>query len=249
MKTVVAIQARMTSTRLPGKVLLPLAGAPLLQRVVERAERIAGVDQICIALPFGVDHDPIAAWAQDWPTLSLVRGPEDDVLARFGEVAAQTGADEIVRITADCPLLEPRVAEAVMALRRSCRAPLAATALESGYPTGMDVEVFTRTALEAALLGAHDPYEREHVTAFLWRRPEEFPAVYLDRKPDRRSLRLAVDTREDYALVSQLYAALHRDGECFGLAEIEAYLASHPEMAAINRGVEQHPYQFAPHVG
>lgn len=239
----------MTSTRLPGKVLLPLAGAPLLQRVVERAARISGVDQICIALPFGAEHDPIAAWARDWPALSVVRGPENDVLARFGEVVTQTGADEIVRITADCPLLEPRVADAVLALRRICRAPLAATALESGYPTGMDVEVFTRSALDAALLRAHDPYEREHVTAFLWRRPVEFPAVYLDRRPDRRSLRLAVDTREDYALVSQLYSALHHDGECFGLDEIEAYLTSHPKVAAINRGVEQHPYQFVPHVG
>ena len=136
------------------------------------------------------------------------------------------------------------MADAVIQLRENCGADLAATALESGYPIGMDVEVVSAEALREAAASAADRYEREHVTAFVWRRPERFRAVYVDRRPDLRSLRLAVDTPEDFELVSDIYAALHQPGRCFGLREIEALLADRPDLRHLNASVEQNPYEW-----
>ena len=109
----------------------------------------------------------------------------------------------------------------------------------------MDVEVIGRNALLRAAAEARDPYEREHVTAFLWRRPERFPAVYLDRLRDRRKLRLAVDTPEDYEFVSALYEALHGEDACFGFDRGEAFLHDRTELRGLSRWVQQRPYEFA----
>ncbi len=231
----------MTSTRLPGKVVLPLAGEPLLLRVIERSRRIPGVDVVCVAAPEGAAHDAIEAIASEEPDVVTVRGPEDDVLRRYRIALDATGAARVVRTTADCPLFDPAVSGAVLALARASGLPLATTALESGYPVGLDTEVVSREALCRADAEARDPYEREHVTPFLWRRPGRFPFVCLDRTPDLRSWRLAVDTPEDYELVARIYEALHPTDPEFGFEAVEALLAERPEWLAINAGVVQRP--------
>jgi len=237
---VAVIQARMTSTRLPGKVLLPLAGAPLLTRVIERVARIHGVDELCVAAPEGSAHDPIEELVRRrHPGVRLVRGPEQDVLARFRIAAEACGATTVLRITSDCPLLDPGVSGAVLALRVRTGVALASTALERGYPVGLDTEAVCAKALLEAEREAQDPYEREHVTPFLWRRPERYPALYLDHRPDRRDLRLSVDTPSDYALVSAIYDSLHASSPCFGFCEVERLLDNHPELAELNRNVHQ----------
>ena len=242
-RTVAIIQARMASTRLPGKVLLPLGGATVIDCVIARVEAAEGIDAICVAIPVGDRDEPLARHLSKKPGVSVVRGSENDVLDRYMSAATASDAGIIVRITSDSPMIDPRVVSAVVAMQRATGAAYAATALETGYPAGCDAEAFTRAALTTAHAEARDQYEREHVTPFLWRRPERFPAVYLDRKPDLRTLRMTLDTPEDYEFVSAVYARLGQD-PLFGVDAVVGLLAREPKLAEVNRGVKQTPYEF-----
>jgi spore coat polysaccharide biosynthesis protein SpsF len=227
----------MTSTRLPGKVMLPLCGAPLVQRVIERAKRIAGIAGVCLAIPPGDEHAPLRDVAKGQGA-SIVVGPEEDVLARYVAAADASGADIVIRVTSDCPFIDPAVSGSVLSLLRESGAGYARTAIESGYPLGLDTEAIDAELLRLALRESADPFEREHVTPFIWRRPERFPFVMLDRVPDRRAWRLTVDTAEDYELAKAVYDELHpRDAE-FGFAAMERLLTERPQLLKINSSVE-----------
>lgn len=241
MSCVAVIQARATSTRLPGKVCLPLGGRALLDQVIVRVARTPGVDQVCVAVPEGQAQQPVVELATGHD-VRIVRGPEDDVLERTAIAAEACGATRVLRVTSDCPLYDPAVGAAVLHLQRELGVPFASTALASGYPIGLDAEVIGADALASARREATDPYEREHVTPWLWRRPERFRAAYLDRLPDRRAWRLAVDTAEDLRVVSALYDALGERG-VFGFADVEAWIEKHPELLEWNDHVEQTPYE------
>ena len=243
MSIVAIIQARMTSTRLPGKVLLPLGRRTVLDCVISRVSAVAGIDKICIALPEGREHDVIEKHFAGLPSIAIARGPEHDVLARFIIAARQTDATRIVRVTSDCPMIDPVVISAVLAIHQAGGASYAATSHDSGFPIGCDCEIVTRQVLEMADCEATDPYEREHVMPFIWRRPERFPALYLDRKPDLRHLRLTVDVPADYELAKALYARLGGN-PLFGIDAVERVLAKEPELQAINAGVTQTPYVY-----
>jgi spore coat polysaccharide biosynthesis protein SpsF (cytidylyltransferase family) len=240
--TVAIIQARMTSTRLPGKVLLPLGTGTILDAVVARVAAAQGIDRICVAIPEGPEHDQIAASVGALPTIAVARGSERDVLSRFLVAARLTDAEAIVRVTSDCPLIDPAVVGTVIAAARCAGVPYASTALETGYPTGYDVEVVTRDALEAAGREAEDAYEREHVTPYIWRRPDRFRALYIDHKPDLRPLRLVVDTREDYEMARQVWARLGAD-PLFGLHDVLELRRREPALFAMNAMVRQKPYE------
>lgn len=240
MSCVAVVQARATSTRLPGKVCLPLGGRTLLDQVIVRVSRTRGVDRVCVAVPEGAVQEPVVALAAAHPGVRVVRGPEDDVLERTALAARACGATRVLRVTSDCPLYDPAVGAAVLGLQEALGVPFASTALESGFPIGLDAEVVTREALELARREATDAYEREHVTPWLWRNPDRFRAAYLDRSPDRHGWRLAVDTREDLEVVSALYEALGPGG-AFGFAEIEEWILKHPELLDRNAHVPQTP--------
>ena len=242
-RAVAVIQARMTSTRLPGKALLPLAGVPMLLRIVDRAARIPGVDAVAVAAPVGSTHDPIASALTGRPQVQLIRGSEKDVLARTADAARRTGAEAVVRITSDCPMIDPAVSGALIAAWRLSGFDYARLAFECGYPLGFDTEVFRAGCLFEAEAEATDPYEREHATPFLWRHPERFSALYLDALPDRRSWRLVVDTAADYRLASTVYDRLGAD---FGYADLIALFAAHPELLQINAAAAQTPFEGVP---
>lgn len=245
-RTVAVIQARMTSTRLPGKVLLPLAGRPMLTRVVERALRAPGIDVVCVAVPEGPAHQPLVDLAETMPGVVAVRGPEHDVLHRTVLAAQETGATTVVRVTSDCPFLDPGVTGAVVAAQLSAGVPYARTAFSTGFPLGFDTEAVAVESLLSADIEATDPYEREHVTPFIWRRPARFPNLYLDRQPDLRSWRLVVDSPEDYGLACEVYDLLGADFDLTALAEV---FAARPELLQINANVEQTPYVGLPAAG
>jgi spore coat polysaccharide biosynthesis protein SpsF len=241
---VAIIQARMTSTRLPGKVLKPLAGAPLIARVVERVVRIEGVHQVVVALAEGSAHDPVIAAIAGLP-VKIVRGPEQDVLVRTAAAARASEPATIMRITSDCPLIDPGVSASVLAAYLAAKDTgicYARTAFESGFPLGFDTEVFAATSLYAAESQAKDAYEREHVTPYIWRRPNAYPALLIDAQPDRRHWRLVVDTEEDYCLVSAVYDSLYEANPVFGYTELCTFFAKHPEILELNRHVRQQPY-------
>jgi spore coat polysaccharide biosynthesis protein SpsF len=245
-KPVIAIvQARMTSTRLAGKVLKPLAGAPLIRRMIERVCRIRGVDRVVIALAEGAKHDSIIA-ALAGLNIAIVRGPEDDVLARTAKAAREHIAGTVLRVTSDCPLIEPSVSASVLAAycaSYTAGIRYARTAFQTGFPMGFDTEVMSAAALYEAEQRGSDRYEREHVTPFIWRRPQEFPSVLVDARPDRRHWRLVVDTEEDYRLVSAVYDALYPQNPYFGDTEMRALLESRSELLALNAHIPSHQYE------
>lgn len=230
----------MTSTRLPGKVLLPLAGKPSIVRLLERIERIEGLDGVCLALPEGAAHDPIAAAAAEhgFAHVPVVRGSEHDVLSRFARAVHATGAEAVMRITSDCPLIDPVVSGAVLAAFRASGVAYARTA-PGGCPPGLDTGVVRAEALLAAAAEAVDPYDREHVMPFVRSRPGRFPALYLHFEPAHGGLRMTVDYPADYALARALYERLHPKNPQFGLSDILSLIAAEPELAAINADPEK----------
>ena len=245
MTAVAVIQARMTSTRLPGKILMPLAGKPILTRVIERARAIQGIDTIVVAIPEGGAHEPVASLCRDLD-IPVTRGSEQDVLKRTAMAAEAHGAEIVMRLTSDCPFLDPGVSAAILAAFRAGGAAYASNAMESGYPLGFDTQVTSMKALREADAEAADPYEREHVTPFVWRRPERYPALYLDHRPNLRTWRLVVDTQEDYAMACRVYDALAPRDPMFGLDALRALFAARPDLLAMNAQVKQTPYEGLP---
>jgi spore coat polysaccharide biosynthesis protein SpsF len=234
-RVALVIQARMTSTRLPGKVLLPLAGEPLVRRVAERALRVAGVDTVVIAIPEGDRHRPIRTAVDGMSGVEVTEGPEDDVLHRTVAAAEVVGAETVVRITSDCPLFDPTVSSAVLQLARSLGVPYARTTGRTGFPHGFDTEVVSVSALQEAMEKA-DAFEREHVTPYVWRHPERFAAAYVGHQPDLRSWRLTVDTAQDYELARAVYDELWPEHPAFGLAQLAALFRRRPDLLQLNAG-------------
>ena len=233
---IAVVQVRMTSSRLPGKVLKPLAGAPLIRRMIERVLRLDGIDGVAVALAEGTANDPVidALWGMN---VTIVRGSESDVLARSAAAARAARAQTVMRITSDCPLLDPAVSAAILAAYKaghSAGLRYARTSAESGFPHGFDTEVFDAAALYEAEAKATDPYEREHATPYIWRRPDSFPAIIVDAKPDRRHWRITVDTEDDYRLVSAIYEALYPNDPAFGYVDLCSLFEAQPELLAIN---------------
>lgn len=235
--TIAIVQARMGSTRLPGKVLLPLLGRPILCRVVERTRRARLVDAVVVATTESRADDPIVALAgeEGW---TIERGDEDDVLDRFVQVARRHGAATIVRITSDCPLVDPALIDDTIVAARRSSADYASNSLEPRtFPRGLDVEVVSREALERAWREDHDPAWREHVTPFLYRHPERFRITRVAAHVDQSAHRWCVDTSEDYELVQRIYGALDRDD--FTWLDALSVVEANPDWELINRGVAQ----------
>lgn len=217
------IQARMSSTRLPGKVLADVAGMPMLGRQVERLRRSRRMDELVLATSDQASDDAVADYAARLD-LTVVRGDLTDVLGRFGRaLEAFPEAATVVRMTADCPLTDWRVLDAVIEHHAATRADYASnTPQVRTYPHGLDVEVMTGAALRTALFEATDPYEREHVTPFLYRNPRRFRIESLSQSPSLAHLRWTVDHPEDLDFVRHVYGTLHAANPDFGMAEIAA---------------------------
>jgi spore coat polysaccharide biosynthesis protein SpsF len=236
-RTVAVIQARTGSTRLPGKVLLPLLGEPVLVRVVDRVRRARRLDDTVLATTVEPGDDAIATLAEDrgWP---VVRGSEADLLDRYLLAARTHDADRVVRITSDCPLIDPSLIDMVAeALERSGADYASNTLPPRTYPRGLDVEAFTRDALEQAGREDEDPGSREHATPFIYRNPERFRLVGVPGAENHADLRWTLDTPEDYALIERIYDALGRDD--FAWTDALAVVAAHPEWTELNRHIRQ----------
>jgi spore coat polysaccharide biosynthesis protein SpsF len=202
------IQARMSSTRLPGKVLMDIAGRPALRLQLDRLARSEQLDEIVIATSTDPSDDPVADFARA-NGVRLSRGPLHDVLERYRQAGEESGSDAVVRITGDCPLIDPAITDEVIALWRSSDADYATNRGEPRtYPVGMDTEVVKRSVLETAAREATDPYDREHVTPFVITRPERFPAVQIDLEPSLGHVRLTLDTPDDLELLRRVATAV-----------------------------------------
>jgi spore coat polysaccharide biosynthesis protein SpsF len=236
-KVVCIIQARLGSTRLPGKVLKPILGEPMLVWDVTRARRARLVDEIVIATTEHSQDDAIVDLCQSQGWL-FWRGSEDDVLDRYYQAASTFQADIIVRITSDCPLIDPNVIDFAIASHRSS-APLVdytSNATMRSYPRGLDVEVFNRDALERAWREDHSAW-REHVTPYIYHHPEMFRLQTVQNPVDYSHHRWTVDTPEDLALIEKIYQHFgHGD---FTWQGVLALLEQHPDWVEINAHIEQ----------
>jgi spore coat polysaccharide biosynthesis protein SpsF len=202
MKTLIIVQARMTSTRLPGKVLQPLAGEPMLTRLVDRLRRVKHADGLVIATTTNATDDPIAALCAE-QGVPCHRGSEHDVLSRYADAAGLHGAEVVVRITSDCPLIDPALIDQVIAVYEEGDSDYVSNMLPPTWPYGMAVEVFSASALTQAHAEATQAAEREHVTPFLYWHPERYRLRNVASPVDLSHHRWTVDTPEDYALVSR----------------------------------------------
>jgi spore coat polysaccharide biosynthesis protein SpsF len=238
MTVAVIAQARMGSSRLPGKTLEPLGSDTVLDWVVLRSQLADRVDEVIVATSDDPVDDPIERRCRALD-ITCVRGDPLDVLDRYRVALMMTDADEIVRITADCPLIDPDIVDLAIETRRRCDADYVSTSLDGRYPRGLDVEVVRRSVLEAAAIEAIDPDEREHVTLFVYRHPERFtcaPVVCPSwaRHPE---LRITVDEGPDLEVVRRIVDELGIDATSFRGEEVLSFLIEHPEIAGINRGV------------
>ncbi len=237
MKTVAIVQARMGSTRLPGKVLQDIGGRTMLARVLERVGRAHLVDGLVVATTTGPEDEAIL---QECHRLRIPvhRGSAEDVLDRYHDAARVFDADPVVRITSDCPLLDPGVLDETVALFRRESPDYASNVTARSYPQGLDVEVIRRSALEAAWHAATKPYERVHVTPFIYRHQDRFRIATLRADADYSGYRWTVDTADDLAFVRAVYARLGGDGP-FGWRAVLDLLAREPQLLEINRHVRQ----------
>jgi spore coat polysaccharide biosynthesis protein SpsF (cytidylyltransferase family) len=233
MRATAFVQARTGSTRLPGKVLLDLEGKTMLERVVERVQKSARIDEVVVVTTMSRQDLPIVKLCASLE-LRVYCGSEDDVLDRFYQAGRLLGLTHVVRVTADCPLLDPRIVTDVVDLHLCTGSDYCSNVLVERFPDGQDVEVFTMEALARAWREATLASEREHVTPYLRGHPELFRQSSLECPRDLSSLRWTIDNQEDYEFTKQVYAALLPIDRYFGMDRVLDLLARHPELAKSN---------------
>lgn len=238
MNIVAIIQARMGSTRLPGKVLMDLAGEPMLARVMNRARRASSLGKLVVATTTENLDEAILELCRGRGWL-WARGSQDDVLDRYYRAASAYGADIVVRITSDCPLIDPEVIDLVVhEFIEHQPLDYATNSLEPRtFPRGLDTEVIAFDALARAWKEDRDPAWREHVTPYLYRHPEVFRVHVVASEQDRSSMRWTVDTPEDLEFVRRIYG--HFGHDRFSWREVLSLLETHPEWLDINRHIRQ----------
>jgi spore coat polysaccharide biosynthesis protein SpsF len=235
-RTTAIVQARLSSSRLPGKALMPLNGLPMILFMLERVKRARLIDEIVMATSTDRSDDELAAVVAA-AGFRVHRGPLDDVLARFAGAVQGHPADWIVRLTGDCPLIDPQVVDHVIMLAQVQRHDYANNVESPSYPDGLDVEVFTRAALLQAAAEARLPSEREHVTPFIRNRPEQFKLGELRCPVDLSALRWTVDHPDDLELVRALVAAVVARGDDplrVDLFDLVRVVDTRPELMSIN---------------
>jgi spore coat polysaccharide biosynthesis protein SpsF len=240
MTVAVIIQARMRSTRLPGKVMLSLPGGTVLSHVASRAAQAKNVDIVAIATSILPDDDIIAEEGHRLG-FPVYRGSEIDVLSRYAMANRVINADTVVRITSDCPLIDTDVIDAMLNRFTSSQGTFdyMSNCIQRTFPRGLDVEIMTASALAIADAEASAPHEREHVTPFIYLRPERFRIGSFQQSRNLSHLRWTLDTTEDWAMISEVYRLLNAQGLPINTKNVLRLLETRPDLAALNADVEQ----------
>lgn len=223
------LQARCSSTRLPGKVLRPLLGTPMILREIERLRRCTRLDELVVATSVDPSDDPLVELLEGVGVL-VRRGSLPDVLSRFLGVVDEFQPRTVVRLTADNPLTDPEVIDAIVDQHRRTGAEYTSNAIVRTFPRGLDAEAVEAEALRRLDRLGPTVEEREHVTLGIYRRPAEFRLSAHTQEPDRSSLRWTVDLPEDFAFAEAVYTELYDADPGFGQAQILALLERRPEL-------------------
>lgn len=237
-KTVTAalIQARMASSRLPGKVLADISGKPMLHHVIDRVKASRVIQDIIVVTTTALEDQTVCTLA-DERNVKTYAGSAIDVLDRYYQAAKCFRIDVVVRITADCPLMDPSIIDRTVKTFFESGCDYASTAYPvATFPDGLDVEVFTFSTLERAWKEATLGSEREHVTPFIWKNPHWFTLKSVQSEVDRSDMRWTVDEKEDLEFVREVYRHLGT-GTKFGMNDILIFLRQHPDVLHLNRGI------------
>lgn len=233
MKTVAIIQARVGSTRLPKKVLMDLHGKTVLQHVVGRVET-AGVDVVVATTVEQADDEIVSLCEKN--NIKYFRGSEEDVLSRYYEAAKYSGAEQIVRVTSDCPLYDGSLLKDMLEYRGD--EDYLSNVIERRFPRGLDTEIFNFDVLEKAHKEASQKFEREHVTPYIYQNPDKFKIRHYKRQPNLADMRWTLDTEEDWQMIKAVYDNLY-EGKIFSTVDVVEFLEANPEIANINAEIEQ----------
>ena len=226
------LQARMSSTRLPGKVLRPLCGGPLILRQLERTLRSRRIDRLVVATSDDKTDDVLAD-VLEGRGVEVFRGPLEDVLARYaGALEAKGPAEHVVRLTADCPFVDWQVIDAVIEAHLDAGVDYTANTWgRRTFPKGLDVDIVKSPVLAEAAAEAVDPYEREHVLPFIYGRPDRYSLRGFTQERDEGELRWTVDLPEDLEFASAVYDALYPENPAFTADDVRRLLAGRPDLA------------------
>lgn len=237
---VATIEARMTSSRLPGKVLLPAGGKPMLQHLVERLRRVKSLDRIVLATTDRHTDDELAAFARR-QEIACFRGSEDDVMGRVLGAAESVAADVVVEITGDCPIIDPDIVEETIQLFLRSGCDYASNNYAPSYPDGMDTQVFAVATLRRSAAMTQDVLDREHVTLHIRRHPELFSHAELVAPAELNwpELGLTLDEPRDYELLKRVIDHFADVNPWFGCRDVVAFLRSKPEWVVINQDVRR----------
>ncbi len=246
MNIVCIIQARTGSSRLPGKVLLNLEGKPVLLRVIDRVLESDRINRVVVATTISPEDQQICDLVEGYDdSVSVFRGSQDDVLERYYLAAKEAGADAVVRITSDCPLIDPQVIDKVIGAFLKEKKDYTANILgKRTYPQGLDTEVFTFKALEEMHNKAEEKEDREHVTLYLRKRPEEFQCLNVENEKDLSFHRWTLDEQADYDLIKEIYGELYRKNPHFRMKDVVELFERRPELLKINQNVKQKLFQY-----
>jgi len=231
-KIVAIVQARMGSTRFPGKVLQPVCSTPMIGLLLERLSRARNIDQILLATSTDRGNEPLVEYVKS-QGFNVFQGSEDDVLDRYYQAAKEAHADVVVRITGDCPLTDPALVDALIDRFKGDDIDYLTNGMPPTYPDGLDIEIFTFTALETAWEEAQEPYHREHVTPYL-RESSQFSRANYSSNIDYSSERWTVDEPEDFIVVRNVFTHFHPCTD-FSWQDVLALSHEHPEFFAANR--------------
>lgn len=239
MKCAAIIQARMGSTRLPGKVMKTLADKTVLAHVIERVQAFQNVQEIVVATTLEGKDDSIVEEAKRLGIM-VYRGSESDVLSRYYEAALKAQAETVVRITSDCPLIDPEVSSLVIEeyfVNQEC--DYVSNTQERTYPRGLDTEVFSFASLATAQREAIQPHDREHVTPYIYNNPKFFSCRSVRNQGSIPEYRWTLDTPEDWELICRVYSALYQPGRLFSWREAATLMQENPEWISINSNIQQ----------
>lgn len=235
-KVIAIIQARLGSSRFPGKTLQRVDDKPLLEHIIERIRAARRLDGIVVATTVYAADDPIVTLAERLQ-IGIFRGSESNVLERFHGAAVHARADVIVRVTADDPFKDPEIIDQAIELLQKGSYDYCSNTLQPSYPEGIDIEVFTFAALDAAFTEARLDYEKEHVTPFIWKRPERFSLHNFSCKPDLSHMRWTIDYEKDLKFAREVYRRLYPRKRIFLMRDILELLEREPALGQINSGL------------
>ena len=238
MEVLALLIARTSSTRLPGKVLLPILGSPMLSRQIERITRASGFDQLAVATSTARSDDPVERICMELG-IECFRGSLSNVADRCYRAALLYRPRHVLKLSGDCPLADPDVIDALIEFHERGKFDYSSNAIEPTYPDGLDAEIFTFECLTEIAAGAHLPSEREHLVPYILRPDGRFRVGSLKQAVDQSNLRWTVDERRDFDLVVRVYEALYPGNPIFTTDDIERFLTDNPEIVELNADLER----------